>query len=124
MEEKNEDKSAESASMEKWGGKENSQYTDETCRRKIKNYISIVILLAGLLIGSVFVDVAQFFGQQGVSPRVLKNVDVFPFEGRTWVAYNEPVVNLQILTANAKPAIQLNLSNGSNVSFRRLLLKK
>jgi protein-disulfide isomerase len=98
MEEKNEDKSAESASMEKWGGKENSQYTDETCRRKIKNYISIVILLAGLLIGSVFVDVAQFFGQQGVSPRVLKNVDVFPFEGRTWVAYNEPVVNLQILT--------------------------
>lgn len=98
MEEKNEEKSAEDAPMEKGEGKESSQCSDESCRRKMKNYVSMVILLAGLLIGSVFVDVAQFFGQQGVSPRVLKNVDVFPFEGRTWVAFNEPVVNLQVLT--------------------------
>src|SRR4030043_1307237 len=68
------------------------------CKKKIKNYLSIIILLAGLLIGSVFVDVAQFFGQQGVSPRVLKNLDVFPFEDRTWVAYNEPVTTLQVVT--------------------------
>ncbi len=74
------------------------QFSEESCRRKMKNYISIIILLAGLLFGSVFVDVAQFFGQQGVSPRVLKNIDVFPFEGKTWVAFNEPVVNLQVLT--------------------------
>lgn len=98
MEEKKEEKSAEGAPMEKWEGKRDSQCTDEACRRKMKNYVSIVILLAGLLIGSVFVDVAQFFGQQGVSPRVLKNVDVFPSEGKTWVAFNEPVINLQVLT--------------------------
>jgi len=67
-------------------------------KRKIKNYLSVIILLAGLLIGSVFVDIAQFFGQQGVSPRVLKNVDIFPFEGKTWVAFSEPVVNLQVVT--------------------------
>lgn len=43
-------------------------------------------------------DIAQFFGQQGVSPRVLKSVDIFPFEGKTWVAYTEPVVNIQVVT--------------------------
>jgi len=70
----------------------------ELCKKKMKNYVSIVILLSGLLIGSVFVDVAQFFGQQGVSPRVLKSVDVFPFDGKTWVSFNEPVVNVRVLT--------------------------
>ncbi|MDD5489769.1 MAG: thioredoxin domain-containing protein [Candidatus Moranbacteria bacterium] len=98
MEEKNEEKSAQYLPMEKGEGKRDSQCADESCRRKIKNYTSMLILLAGLLIGSVFVDVAQFFGQQGVSPRVLKNIDVFPLDGRTWVAFNEPVVNLQVLT--------------------------
>jgi protein-disulfide isomerase len=96
MEEKKQEKLLEDvpAEMEK----EENQCTDETCRRKMKNYTSILILLTGLLIGSVFVDVAQFFGQQGVSPKVLKSVDVFPFDGKTWVAFNEPVVNLQVLT--------------------------
>lgn len=77
---------------------ENSSACSEICKKKMKNYVSIVILLSGLLVGSIFVDVAQFFGQQGVSPRALKNVDVFPFEGRTWVAFNEPVVNVKVLT--------------------------
>jgi len=98
MEEKNEEKSVGTAPMQKEEGKEDVQCGDESCRRKIKNYVSIVILLAGLLIGSVFVDVAQFFGQQGFSPRVLKNADVLPFEGKTWVAYSEPAVNVQVLT--------------------------
>lgn len=98
MEEKKEEKSAENTPMKKEEGKENFQYPNESCRRKIKNYISIVILLVGLLVGSVFVDVAQFFGRQGVSPKILKSVDVFPFEGKTWVAYKEPVINLQVLT--------------------------
>jgi len=98
MEEKKEEKLAEGAPMEKGEGKEESQCADESCRRKMKNYTSIIILLLGLLIGSVFVDVAQFFGKQGVSPKVLKNADVFPLDSRTWVAYNEPVINLQVLT--------------------------
>lgn len=70
----------------------------DLCKKKMKNFVSILILLVGLLVGSVFVDVAQFFGQQGFSPRVLKNSDVFPFEGKTWVAFNEPVVNVRVLT--------------------------
>jgi protein-disulfide isomerase len=102
MEEKKEKDLAEESSAEKkeMEGEEKEEQIDEvvSSSKKIKNYISIIILLAGLLVGSIFVDVAQFFGQQGVSPRVLKSVDVFPFEGRTWVAYNEPVVNVQVLT--------------------------
>ena len=96
MEEKNEVKSVEKTPMEE--GKENSQDLNKVYRQRIKNYTSLIILLVGLLMGSVFVDVAQFFSRQGFSPRVLKNIDIFPFEGRTWVAFNEPIVNLQVLT--------------------------
>jgi protein-disulfide isomerase len=89
------EKMNEDLSMNSEGEKELSI---KDCKKKIKNYTSIIILLVGLLVGSIFVDVAQFFGQQGVSPRVLKSIDVFPLDGKTWVAYNEPVVNVQILT--------------------------
>lgn len=83
---------------EKKEKKNEDQACSDQCKRKIKNYTSILILLAGLFAGSIFVDVAQFFGQQGFSPRALKNADVFPFEGRTWVAFSEPVVDVQVLT--------------------------
>ena len=33
-------------------------------KKRTKNYLSIIILLAGLLIGSIFVDVAQFVSRQ------------------------------------------------------------
>ncbi len=98
MEEQKEEKAAESKPAEQSEGKGESAHDKDACRRKIKNYTSIIILLAGLLVGSIFVDIAQFFGQQGISPRVLKTVDVFPLGDKTWVAYNEPVVNLQVLT--------------------------
>lgn len=66
-------------------------------KKRTKNYLSIIILLAGLLVGSVFVDVAQFVSRSGLSPRAMRQLDVIPFEGRTWVAYNEPVVTVQIV---------------------------
>jgi protein-disulfide isomerase len=103
MEEKKEESLADnSPKKEREGEKEQKPTPEEsgimTEKKKIKNYISVIILLAGLLAGSVFVDVAQFFGHQGVSPRVLKDMDVFPFEDKTWVSYNEPVVNVQVVT--------------------------
>lgn len=106
MEEQKEEKLAEDLPMSNEEGKEdNSESSDSekeesqgAYKKKIKNYTSIIILLAGLLVGSVFVDIAQFFGQQGVSPRVLKNADIFPSEGKTWVAFKEPVVNVKVLT--------------------------
>ncbi|MFA6193612.1 MAG: thioredoxin domain-containing protein [Parcubacteria group bacterium] len=66
-------------------------------KKRAKNYLSIIILLAGLLVGSVFVDVAQFVSRQGISPRAMRQLDVIPFENRTWVAYNEPVVTVQVV---------------------------
>ncbi|MFA5926435.1 MAG: thioredoxin domain-containing protein [Parcubacteria group bacterium] len=95
MEEKKEETAVESPSEAREGEREKNPVPE---KKKIKNYISVIILLAGLLVGSIFVDVAQFFGHQGVSPRVLRDADVFPFEGKTWVSYNEPVVNVQVVT--------------------------
>ena len=66
-------------------------------KKRNKNYLSIIILLVGLLAGSIFVDVAQFVSRRGISPRAMRQVDVMPLEGRTWVAYSEPVVTVQVV---------------------------
>ncbi len=67
-------------------------------KKRIKNYLSVIILLAGLLAGSVFVDVAQFVSRQGASPKALKESDIFTLDDRTWVAYSEPIIKVQVLT--------------------------
>lgn len=65
--------------------------------RKIKNLISSVILLGGLFVGSLFVDVIQLVRGGGFSERALKNSDVFSSAGKTWVAYNEPIIKVQVI---------------------------
>lgn len=65
--------------------------------KKIKNLISAVILLAGLFVGSLFVDVSQFMRGGGFSQKNLNKSDVFEANGKTWVAYNEPVVTVKII---------------------------
>jgi protein-disulfide isomerase len=77
--------------------KENGEKKAVDLKKRSKNYLSIIILLAGLLVGSIFVDVAQFASRQGISPRALRQLDVIPLEGRTWVAYSEPVVTVQVV---------------------------
>jgi protein-disulfide isomerase len=66
--------------------------------KKIKNLISAVILLVGLFIGSIFVDVAQMVKGNGFSQRILNKTDVFALNGKTWVAYSEPIVKLQVIS--------------------------
>lgn len=66
--------------------------------KKVKNLISLVILLFGLLIGSIFVDVVQIFRGGGFSPKKLAQTDIFNFNGKTWVAYSEPIVKVQVLS--------------------------
>jgi len=66
-------------------------------KKKIKNLISLIILLAGLLIGSVFVDVAQLVKGSGVSQKALNETDVFELNDKTWVAYSEPIVNVSVI---------------------------
>ncbi len=66
-------------------------------RKKRQNYISVIILLAGLLLGSIFVDVAQFFGKSGFSPRVIKEAEILTAGDKTWVAYTDPIIGLKVI---------------------------
>jgi len=66
--------------------------------KQIKNLISVAILLAGLLIGSLFVDVAQIVRGNGYSQKNLDKSDIFEAEGKTWVAYNEPAVGIKVIS--------------------------
>jgi protein-disulfide isomerase len=66
--------------------------------QKIKNLISMVILLAGLFVGSLFVDVIQLVRGGGFSQRALSNADVFQSAGKTWVAYTEPIVTVKVIS--------------------------
>ena len=70
---------------------------EENDAQRGKSYLAIVILLAGALLGSLFVDVAQLVSKKGYSVKALREADIFTLEDKTWVAYNEPIVNLTIL---------------------------
>ncbi len=71
---------------------------EDKVNKKVKNYIALIILLTGLLIGSLLVDVGQLVTKKGYSPHALKNARIFSLDGKTWVAYDEPIVELKILT--------------------------
>lgn len=74
------------------------EVTEVNKDKKIKNLISLIILLVGLLVGSVFVDVVQLVRGGGFSQRVLSKTDVFALDGKTWVAYADPVVKVQVIS--------------------------
>lgn len=65
--------------------------------KKIKNLLSIAILLAGLFVGSLFVDVAQLVKGTGFSTKNLNKSDIFEADGKTWVAYQEPAVGVTVV---------------------------
>lgn len=78
-----------------------SQETETSAKKdsaQRSDLFAIVILLAGLLAGSIFVDVAQLVTGQGFSKSALRKADVFETDGKTWVAYKEPAVHLSVLT--------------------------
>ena len=65
---------------------------------KMKNLISLSILLAGLLVGSLFVDMGQVIKGHGYSQKNLNASDIFEANGKTWVAYSEPAVPVSVIT--------------------------
>jgi len=67
-------------------------------KKSLKNAYGIIIILIGLLAGSVFVDVAQLLSGQGFSQKALNASDVFEVGGKTWVAYTDPIVPVQVIT--------------------------
>lgn len=66
--------------------------------KQIKNLISLVILLAGLFVGSLFVDVAQMVQGSGYSQKNLNKADIFEADGKTWVAYTDPAVPVEVIS--------------------------
>ncbi|MFO7807023.1 MAG: thioredoxin domain-containing protein [Candidatus Moraniibacteriota bacterium] len=83
---------------------ENGQTLDEIEEenkkdKKIKNLASLAIVLAGLFVGSLFVDVIQFITKSGYSESALRNANTFVLGDKTWVAYQEPAVQAKVLVA-------------------------
>lgn len=68
--------------------------------RIIKNLFSLVVVLAGIAVGSIFVDVVQFLTKSGYSARALKNAEVFESDGKTWVSYEDPILEIKVLGVN------------------------
>jgi protein-disulfide isomerase len=95
-----EEKEIKDASIEEVEEKELEIEESEEVKKdkKIKNLISAVILLAGLFVGSVFIDLVQMVRGSGFSQQALNGVDVLAAAGKTWVAYNDPIVKVQIIS--------------------------
>lgn len=69
--------------------------------KKMKNLISLAILLGGLFVGSLFVDVAQLFRGSGFSQKNLNKSEIFESDGKVWVAYGEPAVGVKVINDDA-----------------------
>jgi len=79
-------------------------------KQREQNLMALSIVLGGLFVGSLFVDFVQLLTGSGFSQHVLKNTSVLESNGKTWVAYTEPKVTLEVindkdcLTCNAEEA--------------------
>lgn len=69
--------------------------------KKIKNLISIIILLSGLFLGSLFVDFGQIIKGSGYSQKNLNKSDIFVADKKTWVAYDEPAISVSVISDDA-----------------------
>lgn len=63
-----------------------------------KNLFALSVLLAGLFLGSLFLDVVQLFIGSGFSGRMAQKYNVLETRGKTWVAYTDPKVTLELIT--------------------------
>ncbi len=69
--------------------------------KKTKNLLALVIVLAGLFVGSLYVDIVQAFTKAGFSSRALATTDVVSAAGKTWVAYDQPIVHVTVLSEDS-----------------------
>lgn len=76
----------------------------KTNEQRIKNLTALVIILAGLFAGSLFVDLVQLVLGSGFSRMAVKEYNLLETGGRTWVAYNEQKVTAQVITNRDCPA--------------------
>ncbi len=66
-----------------------------------KNLLAVIIVLAGLFLGSLFVDLGQLVTGSGFSVPAIKKHDILVSGGKTWVGYTEPKVALKIVNDEA-----------------------
>jgi protein-disulfide isomerase len=62
-----------------------------------KNLLAGLIVLAGLFVGSLFVDLGQLITGAGFSGPAIRSHDTLVTGGKTWVGYTEPKVSLRIV---------------------------
>lgn len=67
-------------------------------KKKVKDLSAIIIILAGLFAGSLFVDFVQLALGRGFSSQAVKTHALLEAGGKTWVAYDDPKVTVQIVT--------------------------
>ena len=72
--------------------------TQEGRTKMIKNLISAVIILTGIAAGSFFIDIIQFISGSGYSEKALKEAQVFVAGDKTWVAFEDPAIEVEVLT--------------------------
>ncbi len=65
-------------------------------RRRVKKLTSALVMLTGLAVGSLFVDVSQFFTERGLSAKAQENARVVYYNDATWVKYEEPKVEARV----------------------------
>lgn len=70
-------------------------------RKRLKNLLALVIVLTGLFAGSLFVDFVQLALGRGFSQKAVKTYDLLEAGGKTWVAYDDPKVTVQVVTEAA-----------------------
>ena len=90
---------------EQIGGNKEPFLEDEKLKesKKIKNLIALAVLLGGLFMGSIFVDAVQLVKESGFSQKALSKMDIFELGGKTWVAYPEPIVKVQVVSDDTCP---------------------
>ncbi|MFZ2299935.1 MAG: thioredoxin domain-containing protein [Candidatus Moraniibacteriota bacterium] len=67
-------------------------------QQQVKNLSALAVILAGLFIGSLFVDFVQLATGRGFSGSAVKKYDLLETGGKTWVAYSDPKVTVQVVT--------------------------
>ncbi len=91
-------------------------------RRQRANYRAVIIILAGALIGSLFVDVVQLWRGEGFTYRALRTTSVVEYDGRTWVAYDEPAVTATIITRDPRTCDDTSCTIGALTAWLRYTL--
>ena len=94
-----EEKDIKDAEVSRESNVDGENSTQENAGKPKRNdYLAVIVLLAGLLVGSLFVDTAQLITAQGFSDSALRKGDVFERGGKTWVAYKDPAVKVYVIT--------------------------